>query len=404
MLKIKPISKKYFSEVAIAQSSIFMITKIGVYLFAFLLISSCERNISNNKKDIVKKSDSFQFKPEIKYAKGFSINVTDHKKQVAIYNPETHEPEITITFLNDHSETTLGENEIVFDNNINSIIPLSSSFFSMIDALGETDKIIAIENSSFIFNHKIMNKVIKGDIAEVGTGTEINTEKIIHLYPDLLLLNSTPNTNVQVKKLKDAGINIATNYDWYEKNGLAKAEWIKFFGALFNKDSLADAIFNDIEKKYLELKALTKNITDSTSVVFSSDYGGTWYIPGGKSYVAQFLSDAAGTYSWKNDNSMASLPLSIEVVVSKTLDADVWINPNAYNLNNLSSQNTVYSEFKAFKNKQVYTSDLRMTKQGGNDYYENGSLHPEWILQDYIKMLHPELMKDSGFVFFRKLE
>ena len=206
------------------------------------------------------------------------------------------------------------------------------------------------------------------------------------------------------KKLKEAGISIATNYDWYEENGLAKAEWIKFFGALFNKDSLADAIFNSIEKKYLELKALTKNITDSTSVIFSSDYGGTWYIPGGKSYVAQFLSDATGTFPWQGDSSTASLPLSIEVVVSKALNCEVWINPNAYSLNDLTSQNAVYTEFKAFKDNRVFTNDLRMTKQGGNDYYENGTLHPDWILQDYIKMLHPELMKDSSFIFFRKLE
>ena len=34
---------------------------------------------------------------------------------------------------------------------------------------------------------------------------------------------------------------------WVESSALAKAEWIKFFGVLFNKEKEADSIFNQIE-------------------------------------------------------------------------------------------------------------------------------------------------------------
>jgi len=404
MLKINPINRNNFSEVDIAHSSIFMITKVGLYLTFLLFLTGCMSNHSNKVNISSDKVEPYSFQPTIKYAKGFTIDVTPYKKVVSIYNPQSHKIEKKLTFLSNETESTPAENEVFFDAKISSIIPLSSSFFSMIDELDELDKIVAIENSNFVYNPRILEKINNEEISEVGTGTEINSEKIIRLFPDLLLLNSTPNTNVQIKKLNEAGINIATNYDWYEENGLAKAEWIKLFGALFNKDSLADVIFNRIEKRYFELKEITHSVEDSTKVIFSSDYGGTWYIPGGKSYVSQILYDAKGTYDWKNDNSTASLPLSMEVVVARSLDAEVWISPNAKSLDELANQQSVYGEFTPFKSGNIYLNDLKTNSNGGNDYYENGTLHPELILQDYIKMLHPKLIEDSAFVYFRKME
>jgi iron complex transport system substrate-binding protein len=39
------------------------------------------------------------------------------------------------------------------------------------------------------------------------------------------------------------------NGDWTEQSPLGKAEWIKFFGALYGLDSKANSVF-EIEKEY----------------------------------------------------------------------------------------------------------------------------------------------------------
>ena len=56
----------------------------------------------------------------------------------------------------------------------------------------------------------------------------------------------------EVETIKKSGIPVIYNGDWVESSALAKAEWIKFFGVLYNKEKEADSIFNEIERNYLE--------------------------------------------------------------------------------------------------------------------------------------------------------
>ncbi len=57
---------------------------------------------------------------------------------------------------------------------------------------------------------------------------------------------------------KERNIPVIYNGDWVESSALAKAEWIKFFGVLFNKEREADSIFNTIEKNYSEAKKIAQ--------------------------------------------------------------------------------------------------------------------------------------------------
>jgi iron complex transport system substrate-binding protein len=127
-------------------------------------------------------------------------------------------------------------------------------------------------------------------------------------------------------------------------------------------------------------------------------------MPGGKSYVAQFLKDAKGTYPWSSDKTTGSLPLSIEVVANKMLDADIWIDSQSFSLVNLKQKDVRYAEFKPYKEGNVYEHDARINKEGGNDFWESGALRVDLLLKDYIKILHPKILADHRLTFFRKLE
>jgi len=45
-----------------------------------------------------------------------------------------------------------------------------------------------------------------------------------------------------------------------------------------------------------------------------------------------------------------------------------------------------------------------MNDYGGNDYWETGSLRPDLVLADLIKILHPDLLPEHELVFRRRLE
>ena len=63
-----------------------------------------------------------------------------------------------------------------------------------------------------------------------------------------------------------------------------------------------------------------------------------------------------------------------------------------------------YTKFKPFKEKQVYTYDGRRGAKGGSEFLELGYLRPDIILQDLVKITHPELLPDYKLYFHKKLE
>ena len=63
------------------------------------------------------------------------------------------------------------------------------------------------------------------------------------------------------------GIPVIINGDWREETPLGRAEWIKFFGALFDKEKLADSIFNTIEEDYLAAKLMVKEKTSHPTIL-----------------------------------------------------------------------------------------------------------------------------------------
>ncbi len=72
--------------------------------------------------------------------------------------------------------------------------------------------------------------------------------------------------NKSLQTIKKTGIPVLINADWTETHPLGKAEWIKFFGALYNKNELAERLFNTIETNYTEAKKIAQNTTTQPTI------------------------------------------------------------------------------------------------------------------------------------------
>lgn len=342
----------------------------------------------------------------ISHATGFTIFVENGVKKMHILNPfANYEIENTVVLLQKNQSYAAKQNETILTVPIKTIAPMSTTFYTAIKELNQSKSIVAIANSSFVFSPQIQDDFISGKIAQIGDGEQLNIEKLILLYPDVVVVNGYQGGLAKsFLKTREAGIPVIVNYDWKETTPLARAEWIKFFGAIYGQEELADSIFNQIEENYTAYKSKLDTVSYQPKVLFSSSYQGTWYIPGGGSYLAQFLKDAKGTYPWISDNSTGSLPLSMEVVANELLDADIWLDSQSHSLADLKQKDVRYAEFKPFKEGNVYEHDRRRTKAGGDDFWELGALRVDLLLKDYINILHPGIMEDQSLTFFRKLD
>src|SRR5690606_19856765 len=136
---------------------------------------------------------------------------------------------------------------------------------------------------------------------------------------------------------------------------------------------------------------------EKPQVLFSCLYQDVWYMPGGKSYMAQFLNDANGSYQWQNNTNTGSISLSFEEIILKSSQNDIWINPEAETVKDLLTKDNRYKLFLPSLILGLYNNTLHTTPQGGNDYWESGVVNPHLILLDFAKMLHPKNFEKEAF-------
>ena len=346
---------------------------------------------------------------QLKYAKGFSITDFDGYKILEIKNPWPDSDKKYIYKLLD-SDTKLVdiyENKYdgVLSTPIKKIIVTSTTHIPALELLGVENTLIGFPGTKYISSEKTRQRIDNGFVRELGKNEGINTEVLLELNPELVVAFGVNGTNKTLETIKKTNIPVIYNGDWVESSALAKAEWIKFFGVLFNKEKEADSIFNSIENNYIKAKQLATKATNQPTVLSGAMHKDIWYLPSGTSPEAQFLKDANVNYLWNETSGKGSLALSFEAVFTKAKDADLWLSPSYYkSLEALGNANSHYTKFKAFQNKNIYSFTNTTGKTGGVLYYELGMARPDLVLKDIIKICHPELLKDYELFFFNTLE
>ncbi|AUC84034.1 ABC transporter substrate-binding protein [Polaribacter sp. ALD11] len=373
--------------------------KISFLFFLFLLIISCKKETQNTDKKT-------NIKSNIKYAKGFDIIENNGIKKLIIKSAyQNSKEEFTYTVRNKNKiSNNLQNNDI--STPIKKIVVTSTTHIPMVELLNEETAIIGFPYSKFVSSEKTRELIDNGSITEIGQKGSLNTEILLNLDPELIVGYSVSSADKSLNLLEKAGVNVIYNGDWLEETPLGRAEWIKFFGVLFDKEKKADSIFNAIEKNYLDAKKIVNELVNKPSVlsgaVISKDI---WNLPAGESFVATSLSDANFNYLWKDTKGKGSLSLSFESVFEKGKNADFWLAPGHYSSKEeLIKSNVLYAEFKAFKNNKIYTPTNKKGKTGGILYYELATVRPDLVLKDFIKIAHPELLPNYEFTFYEKLK
>jgi len=347
----------------------------------------------------------------INYAKGFSIEKSASGITIIkVFAPwPDAEEAFTYALVPKELKTLPKLNKKDFDAIINvpveRIIATSTTHIPALENLGVIDKLIGFPDTKYISSEVTRKKIDKGKIADLGNNESINTEMAINLNPDLIVGFSINNQNKAYETLKRTNIPVVYNGDWTEETPLGKAEWIKFFAPFFDLEEEAEDIFKTTETNYLAAKALAKKATNKPTVLSGALYKDVWYLPGGKSWAASFIDDANADYLWSDTNSTGSLSLSVESVLAKAGNAEFWMSPSQFiSYYELDKASRHYSQFKAYKEKRIYTFANTQGETGGLLFYELGPARPDLILKDLIYIFHPKLLPEHQLFFFKPLQ
>ncbi len=289
---------------------------------------------------------------------------------------------------------------------VNNIALLHSSYLAFFNFCQAIEPIKAISEVKYVYDQEIFDSVQNGLIKEIGYGETLDKEQLLSLDIDLIVTVGWPNSPDKSEQfLNEIGIPKIVFSEWQESTLLGRAEWVKVIAALTGEEEVVNARFDEIAATYDSLVNLTHSVEDQPQIICNLPYKGSWFVPGGNSYVSNMIDDAGGQYLWRDDTGTGGLQLDFESVYAKGLNADFWINPGIANrLQDITDKDPRLVDFKSIQSGKVYNSNNRVSRDQANDYWESAIVNPHIVLSDVIHILHSDLLPNYQLVYFRKIE
>lgn len=360
------------------------------------LFSSCIPEGKFNSK-----TDYFPNKVSVKYADGFSIQYHNSFKILTINATDSTENQsfVLVQCGAPSPDTSL---PVI-------TIPIKSAFLSSTTQypgfieLGSVAKIKGIGQIAFISSKEVIEHVKTNDVVEFAANFEVGTEVVIESNPDVLMSNGF--SDPAYSKLAELNIPVVSWMDWRETSALGRAEWMLITSSLLNQELAGEFFINTITKNYEKVVQKAAQANSDIVALAGSAFQGTFYAPGGASYIANLLKDANIGYVWSQTSDTGSLYLDLESVIAEGVTADIWINaPTQWStIEQGLSEDSRYGELESVRENNVWTHTLLVNDQGAYDYFERAASRPDLLLADLVKIAHPNLMTEHKFEWYRQL-
>ena len=246
---------------------------------------------------------------------------------------------------------------------------------------------------------------------DIGHDAAFDYERILALHPDMVVAYAvSPALPQYVSRLRSLGVPVLVLYDNFEAHPLARAEYVRLFGAIAGVPRRADSVFSEVSRRYEALSSfISKEIAGNglrrKNVLLNVPYRDVWYIPGEDNYMSRLVSDAGGKVLGAKPGRTESSSVTVERAYELSLEADFWLNAGAcVTRSRLESLNPMFILFPPLKSAghTVYNNVKRSTPGGGNDFWESGAVRPDLILEDLIRILHYD--GDGDLHYYVELE
>jgi len=378
--------------------------RIGWILILGLTLTGC-RPGSRGEPGFLRKDGSTY----ASYARGFEVIEHEGYKVVQVHDPWQNSRNVTFSYILAGDVSRLPDslrNHTTIQVPVSRVIALSTTHVAMIKQLDRTASIKGVSGPGYIYDPLIREQISRGEITDVGYDQGLNLENIVALEPDVLFIYGVENSMSGISdKLDEMGVPVVYCGEYLENHPLGKAEWIRFFALFYGLEQEADRLFQQVDSSYRSMADAVRGKSSRPRVLTGLPWKGTWYMAGGNSFAARFIEDAGGDFLWKENPSDEALPLDLESVFVRAMEADVWINPGeAKSLEQLCEFDTRFRELPVLKSGEVYNNDFRLGPDGGNDYWESGTVRPDLVLADLIAVFHPDLLTDHRYIYYRKLK
>ena len=368
------------------------VRKIFTVIIGLILLVGCKES---------SKQESYTVGPGCEYASYFGV-LTSPDDSLKVRGVVSISP-------SDGSADTLW-----LEGPMKRIICMSTSNVAALSAIEVDSVIVAVSGLKYITDGKVLSRSEAGEIQDIGYENSLDYETTLRLAPDLIVAYTVGDVEPPfLTKLRTLGLKVLVVYDHLEQHPLARAEYVKLFGALTGRFDVAQEFFAGVRDRYLALTvsaadpvasvpsassdssaasdtdpvqssgAASSELVGPVKVLMNIPYADSWYIPGVDNYMSRLIRDAGGIVLGSAKGSASSV-ISVEQAYRLSLEADMWLCPGyCTSRTQLESVHHLFPHFGPLsKGLPIYNNVLRTNPAGGNDFWESGSVRPDMILED----------------------
>ena len=210
-----------------------------------------------------------------------------------------------------------------------------------------------------------------GQIVYAGKYSAPDYELIQSKNCGLALTSTMIYHNPEVKEqLERLGVPVLVERSSYESHPLGRMEWVKLYGALFNREEAAKAYY-DGQLAKLE-PVLEQESTGKTVAFFAVTSNGMVTVRKPGDYIAKAIDLAGGVYALKElggeENALSTMNIQMESFYDMAKDADILIYNSAIEsaletLDQLAAKSAPLADFKAVREGNVWCTGKSMFQE-----------------------------------------
>ncbi|NZA25453.1 ABC transporter substrate-binding protein [Luteimonas sp. SJ-92] len=289
---------------------------------------------------------------------------------------------------------------------VRTIATNSGADEAFLSQLGIADRLVAVGGLQS-YDRDIRARTLAGEIGQVGYNWHAppNLDVLVRQAPDVFLmrLGSLEHAGA-LERARRLGIPVLPTFAEDEAHYLGRAEWLRVYGLLAGRQAQADALFEEIETRVAALRQAAA-ARPPTPALWAYPNGADRWVATVRGAEGELLADAGGRNLLARPGQDGAYPsdmVSTEAVLPAADAAAVWILGDIHAVPPRSLG--LLEGLQAWRPGHLYGNTARIDPEANAyDWYQTGVVRPDWVLQDFVKALHPELV-DAPFVFLRPLQ
>ena len=252
---------------------------------------------------------------------------------------------------------------LIISRPLSRLIVMSTSHIGFLRAIGGEDAIVGVSGAEYVYDSTVRARIGEGRILDIGYDASPDYEKTMALKPELVLTYSVSPVKSQfLTKLESLGIRSFTVNEHLESHPLARASYVRLFGALTGNMSAADSVLAVVSKNYQALRDSVRAMMTvpgedpqsadaeqricARKILVNIPYKDQWFIPGQENYLSHLVRDAGGEILGSEPGTSISGQISVERAYSLSKEASLWLNVGwCRTLDQLLSVNPLFGDF-----------------------------------------------------------